>query len=57
MGVVVLVLSWLFSILFGLSAISMLLMGNLLQAIPHSLARKSPIGLCYHNSVVEGGSE
>jgi len=34
MGVVVLVLSWLFSILFGLLAISMLLMGNLLQAIP-----------------------
>jgi pimeloyl-ACP methyl ester carboxylesterase len=29
-----LVLSWLFSILFGLLALSMLLMGNLLQAIP-----------------------
>jgi len=34
MGFVVLVLSWLFSILFSLLAISMLLMGNLLQAIP-----------------------
>lgn len=34
MGFVVLALSWLFSILFGLLAISMLLMGNLLQAIP-----------------------
>jgi pimeloyl-ACP methyl ester carboxylesterase len=34
MGFVFLVLSWLFSFLFGLLAISMLLMGNLLQAIP-----------------------
>jgi pimeloyl-ACP methyl ester carboxylesterase len=34
MGFVFLVLSWLFSILFGLFAVSMLLMGNLLQAIP-----------------------